>query len=253
MIRQELKKVAQQNSAFKLRGLDNTRIEALSDGVFALSIALLLISTDIPKTYDQLLIFINDFVPFAVTITLLILVWYEHYLFFVRYGFRGPGIVALNTVLLVLVLFYVYPLKFLFSVLYKLFTGLLTRDQAVLDELFTVAILVENAPSLMVLYGLGACAVFLTLVMMYLIALKKKDSLELSTMEVFDTKSRIYDNLLMASVPFCSAMFALFDLGGKPATTFTLSGLIYMAYAILMPGFGMLRGKKRKKLISSLT
>ena len=37
-----------------MRGLDNTRIEALSDGVFALAIALLLISSEVPSTFDEL-------------------------------------------------------------------------------------------------------------------------------------------------------------------------------------------------------
>ena len=51
------------NSGFKLRGVGATRIEALSDGVFAIAIALLLISASFPETYAELRIFMYDFIP----------------------------------------------------------------------------------------------------------------------------------------------------------------------------------------------
>ena len=116
-MRNHLKKNAPSKTSFQLRGLDNTRIEALSDGVFALSIALLLITSDVPETFSELKLFLHNFFPFAGTISILMIVWYQHYIFFVRYGLKDAAIVGLNTVLLFLILFFVYPLKFLFQVL----------------------------------------------------------------------------------------------------------------------------------------
>ena len=76
MVRQALKKNAgRQIDHFKLRGKDHTRIESLSDGVFAIAIALLLISSEIPETFDELVVFMYDFVAFGATITLLMLLW----------------------------------------------------------------------------------------------------------------------------------------------------------------------------------
>jgi hypothetical protein len=49
--------------------------------------------------------------------SLIMLVWYQHYIFFLRYGFRNSAIVVLNTVLVFIILFYVYPLKFLAKLL----------------------------------------------------------------------------------------------------------------------------------------
>ena len=224
-----------------MRGLDNTRIEALSDGVFALAIALLLISSDIPQTFDELRLFLKNFFPFAATISILTLVWYQHYVFFIRYGMKDAGIVALNTLLLFLVLFFVYPLKFLFQVLFDLFFGLLTGNQDALRHLFTEVILEKDAPTLMVIYGFGGALVFLTMSLMYLIAYKKRDKLELTDIEIYDTKSNIYVNLFMAGIPVVSALISLFKIGGGGGLTFTISGNIYMIYAVIMPIFGRFR------------
>lgn len=99
MIRSKLKgSKGQSKSGFVYRGLDNTRIEALSDSVFAIAIALMLISSTIPETYDELLIFLEDFIPFAITITLLMLIWFEHFQFFLRYGLTDGRTVFLNKI-----------------------------------------------------------------------------------------------------------------------------------------------------------
>lgn len=79
---------------FEYRGESQTRIEALSDGVFALAIALLILSSSVPERFDELLLSLENLIPFAICITLLMLIGYEHYLFFIRYGLQSPKIVA---------------------------------------------------------------------------------------------------------------------------------------------------------------
>lgn len=248
MVRKHLKGKTEIQSSFNMRGLDNTRIEALSDGVFALAIALLLISSEIPDTFDDLRNFLKNFFPFAATISILTLVWYQHYIFFIRNGLKEAGIVALNTLLLFLILFFVYPLEFLFQVLFDLFLGIIQNNQEALKILFTEVILEKNAPTLMTIYGLGGALVFLTMAFMYMIAYRKKESLKLLQSEIFDTKSNIYVNLLMAAIPLGSALISAVNLGGGGGITFMISGNFYLLYAIVMPFFGKYRAKRRKKL-----
>lgn len=250
MVRKHLKEKSKDHSSFNMRGLDNTRIEALSDGVFALAIAMLLISAEIPNTFRELKFFLKNFFPFAATITILTLVWYQHYVFFIRYGLKNAGIVAINTLLLFLVLFFVYPLKFLFQVLFDLFVGIIRNDQQALEKLFTEVILEKDTPSLMIIYGIGGAMVFLTMGWMYFIAYRKKNLLKLSELEIFDTKSNIYVNLLMALIPMISALISALEIGGGGGITFIISGNFYMLYAIIMPLFGSLRRKRRDKLFS---
>ena len=100
---------------FRWRGEDVSRIEGFSDAVFAFAVTLLVVSLEVPKTFDELLETMRGFVAFAICFYLLLIVWYEHYKFFRRYGLRDILILVLNAALLFLVLMYVYPLKFLFT------------------------------------------------------------------------------------------------------------------------------------------
>lgn len=48
---------------------------------------------------------------------MLVWIWFEQHKFFRRYGLQDGTTVTLNVILLFVVLFYVYPLKFLFGLL----------------------------------------------------------------------------------------------------------------------------------------
>lgn len=61
----------------------------------------------------------------------------------------------------------------------------------------------------MVIYGIGARAVFLVLMLMYRYALGKAEELGLNELERFDTRTSIRTNLLMASVPAFSVLLAI--------------------------------------------
>src|SRR5215212_3401132 len=101
--------------SFRWRGEDVSRIEAFTDAVFAFAVTLLVVSLEVPRTFEELLATMRGFFAFAICFALLLSVWYEHYKFFRRYGLRDVPTIWLNSALLFLVLFYVYPLKFLFT------------------------------------------------------------------------------------------------------------------------------------------
>lgn len=252
MLRNSLKDKAVKNAddSFRFRGVDNTRIEALSDGVFAIATALLIISSSIPETYKELMVFVGDLVPFAICMVLLMVIWYQHYLFFIRYGFKDSKIVAVNTLLLFLILFYVYPLKFLFKLLYNMWSSGIAGDREKFNYLFTEVILVENTPTLMLIYGIGAAGIFLTLAWMYSIAYNRRTSLELTPIETFDTKTSMMANFIMAIIPIGSIIIS--QTVDSARSAFTLSGMFYMIYPLVMIPFGRIFGKKRKQLLESL-
>ena len=107
---------------FRWRSHDISRIEALSDAVFAFAVTLLVVSLEVPKTFDELMHVMRGFGAFAICFTLLFVVWFNQYKFFRRYGLQDNVTLILNAMLLFVVLFYVYPLKFVFSFLVNIFT-----------------------------------------------------------------------------------------------------------------------------------
>src|SRR3954469_10552494 len=145
----------QHEKDFHWRGNEIARIEGLSDAVFGFAVTLLVVSLEVPKTFTELMEAMRGFGAFAVSFTLLLVVWYNQYKFFRRYALQDNLTVVLNAGLLFVVLFYVYPLKFVFTFLINMFTG--HKGEIRLPN-GTTTNMVENpdqVASLMVIFGVG--------------------------------------------------------------------------------------------------
>src|SRR3954447_3852450 len=131
------------------RHRDVSRIEGVSHAVFGFAITFLVGSLEVPQTYHELMTVIRGFPAFAVCFALLFQVWWRHYKFFRTYDLEDARVVALTGLLLFVVLFYVYPLKFLWSVVFSQIGG-----GHVADETLTV----QQVPVLFEIYGAGVVA-----------------------------------------------------------------------------------------------
>jgi hypothetical protein len=100
-----------------------TRLEGFSDTVFGFALTLLVVSLDTPESVSDLLDQAKGFGPFALTFAMVCWIWYEHNVFFRRYGLQDPWTIFLNSVLLFVVLFFVYPLRFLAQQIVALISG----------------------------------------------------------------------------------------------------------------------------------
>jgi uncharacterized membrane protein len=214
---------------FRPRGTEHTRLELFSDAVFAFALTLLVVSLEVPRTFHDLMQSMQGFVAFAVCFAVLMQIWFKHYGWFRRYGLQDTTTRLLNSVLLFIVLFYVYPLKFLW-------TNLLGGGQ--------VGFSLAEGRVLLVVYGLGGAAVFLVFVLFYRHAWRLRDELDLSPLERYDTRSAIRENLLTAAVPVLSVGMAL----ALPENLVGLAGWIYLCYGPLLTWHGMREGRGRKKL-----
>jgi uncharacterized membrane protein len=101
-----------------------TRLEGFSDAVFGFALTLLVVSLEVPSSFAALQQQMEGFLGFALMFAMVCWIWYEHNWFFRHTGLQDPWTVFLNSVLLFVVLFYVYPLKFLTSSLLAAWFGL---------------------------------------------------------------------------------------------------------------------------------
>src|ERR687890_505648 len=60
---------------FRWRGEDVSRVEAFTDAVFAFAVTLLVVSLEVPKTFDELLVDMRGFFAFAICFALLFFVY----------------------------------------------------------------------------------------------------------------------------------------------------------------------------------
>ena len=181
MVREGLVRRRVGEEDFRWRGEDVSRIEGFSDAVFAFAVTLLVVSLEVPKTFDELLATMRGFFGFAICFYLLLIVWYEHYKYFRRYGLNDTQTLWLNAALLFIMLMYVYPLKFLFTYLIDLLFGFAQSE----------TIEASQVPLLMVVYGAGFVAVQILFMLMYLRAYSLRDALELDARELSVTREEI--------------------------------------------------------------
>jgi uncharacterized membrane protein len=229
---------------FRWRGHEISRIEGLSDAVFAFGITLLVVSLEVPKTFDELAETMHGFGAFLISFMLLFFVWFGQYKFFRRYGLRDTITVVLNAALLFVVLFYVYPLKFLFTFLVDRFTG--GHGEVRLPNGNVVAMIENNEQmaSLMTIFNLGYLAVFGVFVLLFWHAYRKREALELNELERFDTRESMLESALNCGIAIVSLLVLVIGGVGRAG----LAGMAYMLTPIVMTLNGKIMGGRRKKL-----
>ncbi|MEP1035635.1 TMEM175 family protein [Ekhidna sp.] len=233
---------------FRYRGLDQTRIETFSDAVFAVAFTLVVLSSTVPETFTELRRSIHDIIPSFICIVLIVVIWYQHYVFFLRYGLQNTKTVTVNTFLLFLVLIYIYPLKFLARFLVELYSGLIFGMPDNFMDDFGGNMNSDNMTLLMTAYGAGATFIFLAMTWLYRHAYNRREDLKLNEYEIFATRVSLWQNLLMSSIPFLSTMIAFLHPFGHGALNFGFAGFIYMLYPPVMITFGYRVKKKSKKI-----
>lgn len=166
---------------FRWRGTEISRVENLSDAVFGLAITLLVVSSQVPATFGELKELLRLFVPFAVCALVFGMIWHAHYKFFRRYGLNDNPTLLINALLLFVVIFYLYPLKFLATLMFNVFTG--RPDLAGVGR--------QDSDQLLGIYSSGYAAVFLLLAAFYWHAWRRREELELTGTERLITKQTL--------------------------------------------------------------
>ncbi len=242
MIHKKIIRKKLHGGAVRIRNHEVYRIETFSDGVFAFALTLLIVSLEVPKSFVELKEIIRGFPAFLVGGFFLFLIWSEQNNFFRRYGMKDKASVRLNAVLLFVVLFYVYPIKFLFSVLFS-------RNQYSLNgEIHYRIESDQQNKEMLLIYAAGFIMVYVTFLLLYIHVLRKKNELQLNELEIFQTKTSLYSRMLMIAIGISSV---LITLAGKVEWQI-YAGLIFILIWPVLHFFFHYRSKKMKKIFKEV-
>ena len=219
---------------FRWRGGEITRLEAFCDVVFGFALTLLVVSLEVPRNYAELMAAMRGFVPFAACFAQLVMIWRAHYRFSRRYGLEDPYTVFLNVVLLFLVLFYVYPLKFVFT---SLFAQITRESNGGISTGWQASVVMR-------IYAAGFAAVFLLFALMYRHAYQLRGLLGLNPVEELETRNSMRENLVMAGIGVLAFLVAF----RYPEW----SGWTYLLIAPVLTVHGSVYGKRVRMLAEKM-
>ena len=158
---------------FRWRGREVSRLENLADAAFGFAVTLLVVAQQVPSSFEGLMTVVRSFPAFVASFALLMIFWNVHYKFFRRYGLEDLFTRFVNYAILLLVLFSVYPLKFLFNSWLGGAGGV-----GSLDNLFLVYRI----------YGLGLGGIWFLFGLLFWHAYRLRVQLGLSPVEILLTK-----------------------------------------------------------------
>ncbi|OCX54607.1 hypothetical protein BEL04_10270 [Mucilaginibacter sp. PPCGB 2223] len=174
-------------------------------------------------------------VSFGICFAFLFNIWNMQNKFFRRFGLTDAYTSALNGILLFVSLIYVYPLKFLTSLI-----G--TEDQFNDHGHLVSKITSAQVPMLMIIYASGLGVIYLLFFLMYQNAHRHALILHLTPQELFETKTLGYGNLLAVGVCVLSITTALI----LPQATAGNAGFIFFLLGPAYSFWYAYRGKKSR-------
>lgn len=174
-----------------------SRLEGFSDAVFGFALTLLVVQLEAPRTAEALRLLVRGSVPFAVTFAMVCYIWWEHNSFFRQYGLQDAWTAFLNAVLLFVVLFYVYPLKFLATALLGPVVGLPGSFGDFGDARFV-----------MLVYSAGVVLIFGLFVLLYRHAWTRRRALVLTPVEELRLRYKGRAHVISTSLGVVSILLA---------------------------------------------
>ena len=254
MFRYTLKKGSTESkTGFRYRGTEPSRLETLTDTVFGFSITLLVVSLEVPKSYLELQTSMYSFLGFIFCTLMILAFWNRHYVLFLKYGIEDNFTKMLNFLLLFLLIFYVYPLKYLFNYLgtilwvkVKLAFGDHSKAlQMKMQELQIAELNTDQWYDLMINFGIGLTAIQLIFFLWHLNAYRKRDLLDFNVRELAEIKADLWSFTFFIGVPILSILVVLI-FGGYYSH---YAGMVYL----LIPVSGILYKKYVRKPLLRLT
>jgi uncharacterized membrane protein len=234
-LRERLPLAPRREQNFRWRGNEVTRVEGFTDATFAFAVTLLIVALEVPHTFEGLMDVVRGFPAFLICFAFLMTFWNAHYRYHRRYGIESTFSRVMTMAVIVLVLFFVYPLKFLFTMLTVQVLGLDLHNAPHLDGQHQVQ-------TLYIIYGLGLAGVWGLYAALYGHALANREKLQLDATETALTRADLRSNLIYVAVCCLSMLLALVT------SSDWLPGVIYFLLGPLQAANGIWSARQVQKL-----
>jgi uncharacterized membrane protein len=233
-VREHLPFTPKREPHFRWRGGEVSRIEGFADAVFAFAVTLLIVALEVPHTFEGLMEAMRGFPAFVVCFVFLMLFWNSHYRFFRRYGLEDRWTRFLTLGILLLVLFSVYPLKFLFG-------AILSFGSEHAPHIETVA----QLKLIYRIYGIGFACIWGLFALLEWHGLKMERELRLTPAEVLTGRETLFGYLINVAVCFFSIGLSCFNVPNA------VPGYAYIVLAPLLTWNGWRHGRAIRRLVSA--
>jgi uncharacterized membrane protein len=214
-----------------------SRVEAFTDDVFAFALTLLVVSLEVPRTFRDLESASRGFVGFALTFAVLGWIWHEHKKLFAHFVLGDALAVFLNFVLLFVVLFYIYPLKFL--------SHLLMGRLGLLDA---PGLTWAETPRLMTIYSGGWVAIFVLFLLLYRHGLARGLAREAGVVPLFRARAQMRAHGISIGVGAVSLLLTLLAVVLHRPALVAWAGLVFFLLGPLHGWWGVRVGRELERL-----
>jgi len=217
-LREHLPLAPRREQYFRWRGTEVSRVEGLTDGVFAFAVTLLVVALEVPRTFNGLLDVLRGFPAFVICFAILMMFWNAHFRYHRRYGLDDWYTRLVTMGILVLVLFFVYPLKYLFTLVTVHMFGIEMTNAPYIETGHQVRLLY-------LIYGLGFAGLWGLYALLYVHALRKRTELGLDENELMQTRESLAANVIYVVVCALSITLAYTtSIGGLPGFIYIVLG-----------------------------
>ena len=215
-----------QTRGFRQRGMEMTRLETFTDAAFAFAVTLLVISVDdVPRSYEEFINALKQIPVFIACFIQLMVFWWGHHRWSRRYGLEDGWSMLGSLTLVAAVLIYIYPLRVIF--------GAFFADAS--DGFIPIPFELElvEVGTLFVVFGAGFSSLAGLVVVLYVIALIRRETLALDRREVFQTQAAVIGWSLVTLTGLVSLILA----ATLPAELSPNSAYAYWSLIITMPAY----------------
>ncbi len=226
-----------EKNGIRQRGMDMTRLETFTDAAFAFAVTLLVISVDdVPGSYIEFIDALKLIPAFIACFATLMLFWWGHHVWSRCYGLEDGWSMIWSLVFVACVLIYIYPLRVVFGAFFS------DASSGVLPPPFELDS--SQIGTLFVIYGAGWTTLSGLLMVLFLVALQRSDSLALNGREMFET--RVY--AIGWGLGMLTGILSITLAAILPAELTPLSGHFYWTLIVSIPLLGLWVSRKRMVL-----